>query len=198
MQAIPFLYFRRIFHRSIYLFLTFTAVLWFSLAAHGDGIVTSCTESALDTALAGGGTVTFTQATAGGKPANTYQWKLNGTNITGATSASYTVPSGATGTYTLVVTNSSSSCSQTSAGTSITTSARPSATATATPVTLCVGSPLTLASTGTPGAAGYNVSSTSYTAADMTAATPLVSTGVNNSTANFTGGLDDGGCGHQG
>ena len=60
MQAIPFLSLRRNFHHPGYLLLAFMAVVWFSLTAQGDGTVTSCTESNLDYALAGGGTVTFT------------------------------------------------------------------------------------------------------------------------------------------
>jgi hypothetical protein len=56
----------------------------------------------------------------------TYQWKLNGTNITGATTASYTA--NAAGSYTVVVT--SSSCSSTSAATTVTVNPLPTATIT--------------------------------------------------------------------
>jgi large repetitive protein len=50
-----------------------------------------------------------------------YQWKLNGTNITGATNGSYTA--NASGSYTVVVT--SSSCSSTSAATTVTVNPLP-------------------------------------------------------------------------
>src|SRR5664280_453034 len=55
-----------------------------------------------------GAAVSFTAA-AGGTPAPTYQWRKNGANLTGATSASYTIASvamGDAGTYTVVATNS--------------------------------------------------------------------------------------------
>jgi hypothetical protein len=55
-----------------------------------------------------GSSVTFTAA-ASGLPTPTYQWKKNGVNIAGATSASYTissVKSSDAGTYTVVATNS--------------------------------------------------------------------------------------------
>ncbi len=64
-----------------------------------------------------GANVTFT-ATASGTPAPTYQWKLNGANLTGATSASFTinsVSSGNAGTYTVVATNSAGSVTSNSA-----------------------------------------------------------------------------------
>src|SRR5664280_277648 len=65
------------------------------------------TQPASQTVTAGA-TVSFT-ATAGGTPAPTYQWRKNGANLTGATSASYTIASvamGDAGTYTVVATNS--------------------------------------------------------------------------------------------
>jgi hypothetical protein len=55
-----------------------------------------------------------------------YQWKLNGTNITGAATASYTA--NASGSYTVVVT--STSCSSTSAATTVTVNLLPTATIT--------------------------------------------------------------------
>lgn len=61
--------------------------------------------------VATGASVTFTAA-ASGSPAPTYQWRLNGANISGATSASLTlsnVQSANAGTYTVVAANSSGS-----------------------------------------------------------------------------------------
>ena len=58
-----------------------------------------------------GASVTFTAA-ASGSPTPTYQWQKDGANISGATSASYTIASAATtdaGTYTVVATNSAGS-----------------------------------------------------------------------------------------
>ena len=54
-----------------------------------------------------GKSVTFTAA-ASGYPTLTYQWRLNGVNIFGATGSTYTIPHvtpGDTGVYTVVVTN---------------------------------------------------------------------------------------------
>jgi sugar lactone lactonase YvrE len=64
-----------------------------------------------------GASVTFTAA-ASGTPAPTYQWQLNGANISGATSASYIIASVATGnagTYTMVATNSAGSATSSGA-----------------------------------------------------------------------------------
>jgi len=67
-----------------------------------------------------GQSVTFT-ITASGVPAPTYQWKKNGTDIGGATGATYTIASAAlmdAGTYTVLATNSAGSA--TSAGATFT------------------------------------------------------------------------------
>ncbi len=64
-----------------------------------------------------GASVTFTAA-ANGTPTPTYQWQFDGANITGATSASYTIASVATGnagTYTMVATNSAGSATSSGA-----------------------------------------------------------------------------------
>jgi uncharacterized delta-60 repeat protein len=63
------------------------------------------------------GSATFT-VSAGGTPPFTYQWQLNGTNISGATGSSYIVPNAAgtnAGSYTVVVCNAAN-CVTSSAG----------------------------------------------------------------------------------
>jgi hypothetical protein len=68
------------------------------------------TQPASQTVIVGA-TVTFTAA-ASGAPAPTYQWRKNGVNLSGASSAAYTIPSAAAsnaGTYTVVATNSAGS-----------------------------------------------------------------------------------------
>jgi hypothetical protein len=92
-----------------------------------------------------GGSVVLNANTGAGL---TYQWKLNGTNITGATSSSYTA--NASGSYTVVVTNTST-CSSTSTATPVTVNALPTATITpATTTTFCQGGSVVLnANTGT-------------------------------------------------
>lgn len=79
----------------------------------------------------------------------TYQWKLNGTAITGATNASYPVVS--TGSYTVVVTNGSN-CSTTSSSTSVTINPRPLSSITyTTPVTFCEGGAVVLTAVSSTG-----------------------------------------------
>jgi Domain of unknown function (DUF4082)/Immunoglobulin domain/FG-GAP-like repeat len=77
---------------------------------------TITTQPASQTVVAGA-SVTFTAA-ASGTPAPTYQWQKNGANISGCTSASYTIASVATGnagTYTMVATNSAGSATSSGA-----------------------------------------------------------------------------------
>jgi hypothetical protein len=72
-----------------------------------------------------GDSVTFVAA-ASGTPTPTYQWKKNGRSISGATSASYTIASVATGnagTYAVVATNSAGSATSNGAVLTVTTSA---------------------------------------------------------------------------
>lgn len=92
-----------------------------------------------------GGSVTIDANTGTGL---TYQWKKDGTNISGATSASYSAT--ATGSYTVTVTNSNG-CKNTSAAVAVTVNPVPAATATAaSAVTFCQGGSVTInANTGT-------------------------------------------------
>ncbi len=78
----------------------------------------------------------------------TYQWKLNGTNISGANGVSYVAT--ASGTYTVVVTNTGN-CSTTSSAVTVTVNNAPTATATpAGATTFCSGSNVLInANTGT-------------------------------------------------
>ena len=64
-----------------------------------------------------GNSATFTVVATGG-PAPTYQWKLNGTAVLGATNATYTIAStgtGNAGSYTVVATNSSGTATSSAA-----------------------------------------------------------------------------------
>ncbi|XZF13384.1 T9SS type A sorting domain-containing protein [Chitinophagaceae bacterium MMS25-I14] len=79
----------------------------------------------------------------------TYQWLLNGTAISGATNSTYNAT--AIGSYTFRVTNTATSCVNTSAAVTVVNAPPPVATATAAgPTTVCGGSSVTLnANTGT-------------------------------------------------
>jgi hypothetical protein len=77
-----------------------------------------------------GATVTFTVA-ATGVPAPTYQWNLNGTAITGATSSSFTLYSVQTtsaGSYSVTVSNSAGSVTSSTATLTVNAATPPPAT----------------------------------------------------------------------
>ena len=123
----------------------------------------------------------------------TYQWRNNGTNISGATSSSYSANT--SGTYTVVVT--SGGCSTTSAGTTVTVTSVPAATITAGgATTFCSGSSVTLnANTGTGftyqwrlnGSAISGAATSSYSAATAGAYSVVVTNGgCSNTSANTT------------
>jgi len=110
-------------------------------------------------AYCSGGTVTLNGPTAGGV---TYQWNLNGSPITGATSSSY--PAGTTGNYTLTVA-AGTGCNATSGITVVGVNPLPTATATAGSSTaICQGTNVTLnANTGTGLSYVWNLNSTPIT-----------------------------------
>jgi hypothetical protein len=102
-----------------------------------------------------------------------YQWKNNGTNITGATTATYTASTA--GSYTVTITNASA-CSSTSTATVVTVNALPTASITASgATTFCQGSNVVLTATAGTGFTyqwknnGTNI--TGATAATYTATT---------------------------
>lgn len=83
-----------------------------------------------------GGDVTFSTATG-----NTYQWQMNGSDITGATASSYTA--NANGNYAVIVTDANS-CSDTSAVQMVTINTLPASTVTASgTTTFCQGADVT-------------------------------------------------------
>lgn len=100
--------------------------------------------------------VTLNGSTNLSSPTPAYQWQLNGADISGATNATYNVPSLQAGNYTLKVTNSATTCVGTSAITAVTTTARPSAiTFTPPSATICAGGNVSItAGGGTTGSSG--------------------------------------------
>lgn len=79
-----------------------------------------------------------------------YQWQLNGNNITGATNASYTAASA--GNYSIIVTNTSTTCNSTSAATAVTVTQLPTVSASANgPLAICAGDSVELTTPQTTG-----------------------------------------------
>ncbi|MES2849647.1 MAG: BNR-repeat neuraminidase N-terminal domain-containing protein, partial [Bacteroidota bacterium] len=96
--------------------ITINAAPTATIAAQG-GITVFCTPIP--------GSVTLNGSTNLSSPTPVYQWQLNGADISGANSATYSVPSLQAGNYTLKVTNTATTCVGTSAITAVSTSARP-------------------------------------------------------------------------
>lgn len=88
-----------------------------------------------------------------GAGATSFQWKLNGSNISGATSSTYTPVQ--SGTYTVVMSNSGGS-SPTSAGVLVTINPQPVITATHSDNTLCPGKCDTIALSSTVSGTSYS------------------------------------------
>lgn len=150
-------------------------------------------------AICAGSSVTLSVPTATGQ---TYQWKLNSGNITGATTASYTATTA--GSYTVQATITATGCTSTSGVQVVTVNALPSAVAVAAgPTTVCSGTTVTLnansstgltyqwreAGTPIPGATAVTygaTSSGSYTVTTTNAAGCSQTSGAINVTVNTT------------
>jgi hypothetical protein len=130
--------------------LSYTIVVTNSNGCSATSAVTTVTVNPNPTAsITAGGATTFCQGGSVVLNANTgtdlsYQWLNNGTNISGATSASYTANTA--GSYTVVV-NNSNGCSATSTFTSIIVNGLPTVNA-GQDVNVCAGTPVTLNGTG--------------------------------------------------
>ncbi|WP_276504987.1 PKD domain-containing protein, partial [Terrimonas pollutisoli] len=141
---------------------------------------------------AGASTVLSSNATAGSGSISSYQWNLNSTPISGATSATYTAT--AAGNYTVTVTNSNT-CSFTSAAFAVTVNALPTANITGT-AAICAGASTVLSSNATAGSGSissyqWNLNSTPISGATSatytaTAAGNYTVTVTNSNTCSFT------------
>ena len=108
--------------------------------------------------ICSGSSVTFNSSVSYGGASPTYQWKKNGSAISGATSASYTTTTASNGDIFSCVVTSSLSCASSTTATSsnismtVNASSTPTITITATPgSTICAGATVTFASSVTNG-----------------------------------------------
>lgn len=163
----------------------------FMTASGCDSIVTlNLTINTLPSnAVTAGGPLTFcagnsvTFNTAAG---STYQWSLNGTNISGATSNSYTAT--APGNYSVVITNPSTGCANTSAIQTVIVNPLPVATiTTGGPTTFCQGDSVLLSAP--IGAASYQWI---FNSSNISGAIAMTYTALNQGTYEVT--VNDGTC----
>jgi len=116
-------------------------------------VAPSITTQSQNQSVIAGNTATFTAA-ASGNPSPTYQWQKNGTNIPGATSASYTTPVTVAGDngaiFAVVVTNSAGSV--TSSAATLTVNFAPTLTTQPSNITVTAGNTATFtaAASGNP------------------------------------------------
>ena len=130
------------------------------------------------TTFCDGGSVTLIAPVAPLQMSYTYQWNLNGTQITGATSISYIA--NASGSYTVTVTNNAG-CSATSQAVVVTENPLPTVAAITGTTTVCTGSTTTLSSL----TAGGSWSSSNTATATVNAISGVV-TGVSAGVATIT------------
>ena len=95
---------------------------WLSTTTNTSAIAPTITTQPSNSTAAPGGSTTFSVVVTGTAPLS-YQWRFNSTNISGATSASYTisnVQSANAGSYTVVVSNSAGSVTSSAATLTVT------------------------------------------------------------------------------
>ncbi len=113
--------------------------------------------SADNTTVCAGGTVTFTATPTNGGTTPTYQWKKNGVNITGATSATYALTSPANNDVISVTMTSNAACTSTTVASSnnvtitVSSSIVPSVSIVADATTVCSGTTVNFTATPTNG-----------------------------------------------
>ncbi len=114
-------------------------------------------SAAPSTTICAGDLVTFTATPTNGGATPTYQWQINGTNVVGATAATFGTTTLANGDVVTVIMTSSLSCATGSPATSnsIIITVNPTVVASVSivgsPLTICVGDPVTFTATPTNG-----------------------------------------------
>ncbi len=144
-------------------------------------VTLSTTSTALCTGYTSGPVISATVA--GCSSTANYQWYLNSSAISGATSSSYTVPTGlAAGSYGYSVSVQCGSCSASSSTTSITISAAPSVSLSPSTQTVCVGysncTQLSASVSGCSGNASYQWKKNGTTISGATSSTYSVPSGL--------------------
>lgn len=138
--------------------------------------------------ICAGDPVTFTAAPTNGGTTPTYQWQVNGSNVGGATSSTFTSSTLVNGDVVTVVMTSSLSCATGSPATSnaititVTASVTPSVTiiSTPSPVIICAGDPVTFTATPTNGGSTPSYQWLINGSTAGTNSTTFTTTGLNN------------------
>ena len=115
-------------------------------------VTPSVAIAASTTSICAGGSVTFTATPVNGGPAPTYQWQINGTNVTGETGATFTTTTLVNGDIVTVIMTSNDPCANpvtaTSNAVTITaTTVTPSVAIAASTTSICAGGSVTFTAT---------------------------------------------------
>src|SRR4030095_5295430 len=119
-------------------------------------VVPSVSITASSTSICSGGSVTFTATPTNGGTTPTYQWMINGVNVTGQTGSTFITSTLANGNVVSVIMASNDPCANPTTATSnlitiTTTSVTPSVSITASSTSICSGGSVTFTATPTNG-----------------------------------------------
>src|SRR4030095_11235711 len=143
-------------------------------------VTPSVTITPTTTSICAGGSVTFTATPVNGGAAPTYQWQINGADVTGATNAIFTTATLADGDVVTVVMTSNDPCATPATATSnaitiTATTVTPSVTITSTTTSICAGGSVTFTATPVNGGAAPTYQ-WQINGADVTGATNAIFT----------------------
>ena len=121
-------------------------------------VTPSVTIAASTTSICAGGSVTFTATPVNGGPAPTYQWQINGADVTGETGSTFTTTTLINGDIVTVIMTSNDPCANpvTAASNAVTitaTTVTPSVTIAASTTSICAGGSVTFTATPVNGGA---------------------------------------------
>ena len=115
-------------------------------------VTPSVTIAASTTSICAGGSVTFTATPVNGGPAPTYQWQINGIDVTGETAATFTTTTLVNGDIVTVIMTSNDPCANPAVANSnqvtiTTTTVVPAVTITSSTTSICAGGSVTFTAT---------------------------------------------------